>query len=183
MEKKKSIRFLTEGGVMIALASILSMIKVYEAPFGGSVTAGSMIPIIIVALRWGTLRGLFVGIIYGILQAVIDPYVVHPVQFLLDYPIAFGVLGIAGLFRFSITKTSKSNTFEYLSITLGVFIAVVGRLISHVLSGVVFFSEYAGEQNPWIYSILYNGGYLSIELLLSLIIIIVLWKPLKKEII
>ena len=80
-------------------------------------------------------------------------------------------------------KKVGSSKLEYVSVALGVFVAVLGRMIAHVLSGVVFFSEYAGDQNPWLYSILYNGGYLSIELIVSLIIIILLWKPLRKEII
>ncbi|MGF7057276.1 energy-coupled thiamine transporter ThiT [Brassicibacter mesophilus] len=182
MNNKNNVRFLTESGVMIALASILSMIKVYEAPFGGSVTAGSMIPIIIIALRWGTLRGLFAGLVYGIIQAIIDPYIVHPVQFFLDYPVAFSVLGVAGLFRYFVIKKAGSGKLEYVSVVLGVFVAVLGRMIAHVLSGVVFFKEFAGDQNPWIYSILYNGGYLSIELIVSIIIILLLWKTLRKEI-
>ena len=183
MEKSKRIKALTEGGVMIALATILSIIKVYEAPFGGSVTAGSMIPIIIIALRWGTMRGIFVGVVYGIIQSIIDPYIVHPLQFLLDYPIAFGLLGLAGIFKHFIAKKSLSPKVEYLLVSVGVFIAMLGRLISHILSGVVFFSEYAGELNPWVYSLLYNGSYLGIELIITILIVLLLWKPIKRKII
>ena len=179
MENNKKVKILVEGGIMIALASILSFIKIYNAPFGGSVTAGSMIPIIIFALRWGTFPGIFVGVVYGILQSILEPYVVHPFQFLLDYPVAFGSLGLAGLSRF-ITKKSIQSGVEYFVLGLGVLLSIAGRFISHLLSGVIFFKEYAGEMNPWIYSSLYNGGYLLIELLISLLIIIILWKPLKK---
>ncbi len=182
MNQKKNLRFLVEGGIMIALATILSLTKIYEAPFGGSVTAGSMIPIIIIALRWGTLRGLFVGVVYGILQSIIDPYIVHPVQFLLDYPIAFGLLGLAGISK-DIRKTDLnkiSSGSEYALVIIGVLLGILGRFFGHLLAGVVFFAEYAGDLNPWWYSTLYNGSYLGIEFIISVFIIVLLWRPLKR---
>jgi len=181
-KKNEKVRFIAESGVMIALATILSIIKIYEAPFGGSVTAGSMIPLILVGMRWGVLPGVLVGLVYGILQAVLEPYIVHPVQFLLDYPVAFGMLGLSGLYR-SIKKHKPcSKLMEYIGVLLGIFLAIFGRFTCHVLAGVVFFSDNAGDINSWIYSLGYNGSYLSMELLISVIVIVMIWKPIRREI-
>lgn len=179
--KKEKVRFLAESGIMIALATVLSMIKVYEAPFGGSVTAGSMIPIILIGIRWGTLPGILVGLVYGILQAVLDPYIVHPIQFLLDYPIAFSLLGLSGLYKNIKDIKPESKVMEYIGAVVGVVLAIFGRFISHVLSGVVFFSENAKDLDSWSYSMKYNGAYLGIELLVSIIIIMLIWKPIRRE--
>jgi len=177
MKKEWNVRMLTEGGMMIALATILSYIKVYESPNGGSVTAGSMIPIILFAIRWGLTPGLFVGATYGILQFILKPYFYHPVQFILDYPLAFGLLGLAGI-AYHMNKNSLKGYFK---IALAVFVAIMGRMASHVLAGVIFFAEYAGDQNVWIYSITYNLTYLVPEFIITCLVIWVIWKPLQKS--
>lgn len=179
MEKRWNVRMLAEGGMMIALATVLSYIKVYEAPMGGSVTAGSMIPIILFAIRWGVMPGLAIGSTYGILQFILKPYFYHPIQFVLDYPMAFGLLGLAGIAYYIKDKNSVKG---YLNGFLAVFVGILGRMISHVLSGVIFFAEYAGDKNPWIYSIEYNAYYLVPELIISCIVIAIVWKPLQKAI-
>ena len=184
MEKSKnSVRFLTEASIMIALATVLSMIKVFKMPQGGSITAGSMIPIILIALRWGTLRGILVGLAYGVLQSIVEPYVVHPVQYILDYPLAFGLLGLAGLGKeLALKLNAKKDSFkEYIFIITGIFLGILGRFISHVLAGVVFFSENAESLDSWTYSMGYNGSYLGVELLISILIIILIWGPLKRH--
>jgi len=177
--KKWNVRMLAEGGMMIALATILSYIKVYEAPMGGSVTAGSMIPIILFAIRWGLAPGLAVGGAYGVLQFILKPYFYHPVQFVLDYPLAFGLLGLAGIVHYFKDKDSLKG---FINVFLAIFMGIFGRMVSHVLSGVVFFAEYAGDKNPWIYSIQYNAYYLVPELIVSCIVIAIIWKPLQKAI-
>lgn len=178
MKKKWSIQMLAEGGVLIALSVILSYITVYKAPNGGSVTAGSMIPIMLFAIRWGVGPGLIVGGTYGILDFLLKPQFYHPIQFILDYPLAFGLLGFAGLGYIYINKDDKG----YFNLILGVILAVVGRMISHVISGAVFFAEYAGDKNPWIYSILYNATYLVPELIISILILVFIWKPIRKTV-
>lgn len=174
MGKKLSVRMLTEGGMMLALAVLLNQFKIYQAPNGGSVSAGSMIPIMLFALRWGIGPGLVVGGTYGLLDFIFKPYFYHPLQFVLDYILAYGLLGLAGI------AYDKDNDKSTSSMVIGVIIAIGGRMISHVLSGVVFFAEYAGDQNPWIYSILYNATYLVPELIISLVVLLLIWKPLKK---
>ena len=140
----------------------------------GSVSAGSMIPLLIFAIRWGTLPGVLLGGLYGILDFLLKPHFYHPVQFLLDYPVAFGLIGLAGLAKMDDSKTLN------LGIIVGVGVAMLGRLVAHTASGAVFFAEYAGGQNPWLYSIGYNATYLIPEFIISSIILVIIWNPLKK---
>lgn len=178
MENRNKTRMMTEGGMMIALSTLLSYIKVYQAPNGGSVTAGSMIPLLLFAIRWGVGPGIMVGSVYGILDFILKPYFYHWAQFLLDYPLAYGVLGLAGIGY--IMNNNNDDSKEYFRLVLGVGLAIGGRMLSHVLSGVIFFAEYAGDQNPWIYSIGYNATYLIPELIISIVVLILIWKPLKR---
>lgn len=171
--KKTSTRMLTEAGLMIAAAQILSYVKIFEAPFGGSVTAGSMIPIIVFSLRWGVKSGLLAGTAYGVLQFLLGGtiYSYHIVSILFDYLVAFGLLGLAGLFR-----TTMKGVF------MGTLLGISGRFISHVIAGVVVWASYAPEgMNPLVYSVLYNGAYLLPELIITLVIVGVLYKPLIKD--
>lgn len=176
MKKKMNIRMLTEGGIMIALSALLSNIIIYQAPNGGSVSAGSMVPILLFSIRWGVLPGMFVGGLYGVLDFLLKPYFYHPVQFLLDYPVAYLLLGLAG-FGYIYKNRERGN--QNIRIIVGVALGIFGRLMSHVLSGVVFFAEYADAQNPWIYSIIYNATYLIPEFFISIVILLLIWKPLK----
>lgn len=172
--RKTSTRMLAEAGLLLALAQILSYVKVYEAPFGGSVTAGSMIPIILFALRWGAGWGVVVGAVYGVMQFFLggEIYSYHIVSILFDYLVAFGMLGLAGLF-----KGTMKGVFA------GTFIGIFGRFICHIISGVIVWASYAPEgMNPWIYSVLYNGSYLLPEFILSMLILWFLYKPLIKNI-
>ncbi|MBC8590463.1 energy-coupled thiamine transporter ThiT [Wansuia hejianensis] len=179
MNKKNSIKMLTEGGMMIALSILLGRIKLYEAPMGGSVTAGSMIPLMLFAIRWGIIPGIAVGATYGLLDFMLKPQFYHPIQFILDYPMAFGLLGLAGLGYFTKNYDAKG----YFNLILGIILGIGGRMISHVLSGVVFFAEYAGDKNPWIYSIQYNAYYLIPELIISIVVLALIWKPIKRTIV
>ena len=152
---KLSTRILVLISVTVALSTILGSISLYRLPQGGSITPGSMVPLLLLAFIYGPEVGFVGGLVYGILNLITGPYIVHPMQVLLDYPLPFMLLGIAGSFK---------NT--YLGCTTAVFL----RFTAHVLSGVIFFAEYAGNQSPWIYSIVYNGSYLLPELLITLLI-------------
>mgnify|MGYP001071329764 CR=1 FL=1 len=154
-------KIIAEIVVFVALASALSYIKIFSLPQGGSVTAGSMIPILWLALRRGAKVGLFAAAVYGCVQLVIEPFIFHPAQVLLDYPIAFGMLGLAGFF--------KNRPF------LGVNVGIPGRFLAHFISGVVFFADYAPEgMHPVVYSAIYNGSYLLPELVISVYIVYLL---------
>ncbi len=149
---------LAYGAMAISAAFILSFIKIVEFPNGGSITVASMLPIFIYAYIAGPRAGILAGLCYGILQYIQEPYFVHWAQLLLDYPIAFAFLGTAGLFR------DKQ--------WLGAFVGSMGRFLCHFLSGVVFFSEYAGEQNVFLYSFSYNISYILPDLIICLAILL-----------
>lgn len=150
------------GGMCIALAFVLSYIRLYRMPQGGSITPGSMLPIILYSIIFGPITGITAGVAYGFLQFFQDGGAVHWAQLLLDYPLAFGFLGIAGIIPRNFNITTR--------IISGTILAVLGRSIMHVLSGAIFFAEYAGDKNPWIYSIVYNVSFLSVETVLTIII-------------
>ncbi len=145
----------------IALAMVTSYIKIWEMPMGGSVTLLSMLFICLIGYWFGPKYGLTAGAAFGILQFVIDPYMLSIPQVLFDYPLAFGALGLSGFFR------SKKYGLQ-----VGYVVGVLGRFVFSTLSGVIFFASYAPEgMNPWVYSSLYQGTYLGAEGLLTLVII------------
>jgi thiamine transporter len=162
---KIETKILGETIVFIALAGVLYAIPFFQLPQGGRVTLASMVPIFFVALRRGPKVGIVAGIAFGFVALVLDSFafVVNPVQVALDYPLAFGALGLAGFFR-------KSPV-------LGVIVGVAGRFVCHFISGLVFFAMYApAGEAPAIYSAVYNGSFLSIELVMSAVIIFILEK-------
>lgn len=177
MNKNWTVKMLVEGGLCIALSFVLGYIKLFSMPQGGSVTAGEMIPIIIFALRHGSLPGIVVGALYGFVQMLFGGSIFHPVQAILDYPVAFGVLGLAGLFSSEFEKTKK-----ILPVIKGASLGIVLRMIAHTLTGAIFFASYAPEgQNPWAYSIIYNASYLVVEFAITIVIIYLLRNVITKD--
>ncbi|HXL03879.1 MAG TPA: energy-coupled thiamine transporter ThiT [Bacillota bacterium] len=151
---------LTEIGVTVALSMILSMISIYRMPQGGSISL-EMLPIFYVALRSGGGVGIMTGLTFGLLKLLLGPFVVHPLQLILDYPLAFAFLGLAGFFR----------RYQVLGIILG----GLGRFAMHVISGAVFFATYAPEgTNVWVYSATYNASYMVPELIISIVVMLIL---------
>ena len=152
---------LVYSAVGIALAMITSYIKLWEMPMGGSVTLLSMLFICLIGYWFGPRYGLLAGAAFGILQFAVDPYMLSLPQVALDYPLAFGALGLSGFFR-----------NQKYGLQIGYIVGVLGRFIFSTLSGVVFFAAYAPEgMNPWVYSSLYQGGYLGTEAVVTLIVI------------
>ena len=161
-------RVLTEAALAVALSFVLGFIVLFKMPYGGSVSL-EMIPIILLALRQGWKVGVVAGAVYGLLDLAIDPYVVHPVQFILDYPLAFGALGLAGLFKPTVQGA-----------VLGTTVAILVRFACHFLSGVVFFASVAPEGwNLYLYSAAYNAAYLAPSLGIALVVMVVLLKALE----
>jgi len=174
--KRNQVRIMTEIGMAVALAVIFNFIPLWRMPQGGSVSL-EMLPILIIALRWGVGPGMMAGVVYGLLQLALGPFIVHPAQLVLDYPLAYMLVGLAGIFSNKINLKTKVSTYGWL--LLAVLTGGLVRFISHFLSGVIFFAQYAPEgQNPWVYSAIYNISYLLPALLLSYIIIIPLVKNL-----
>ena len=131
----------------------LSYIKLWDMPAGGSVTLVSLLPLMLYSYIFGAKKGVFVGFVYGVLQAVQDPWLIHPAQFLLDYPIAFSAVGLAGLTR----KLPIPKKLPQVKFALGAILAGCMRFICHVLSGALAFEAYAEGQNVWAYSLVYNS--------------------------
>ncbi|MFW6410130.1 MAG: energy-coupled thiamine transporter ThiT, partial [Halanaerobiales bacterium] len=147
----------------------------WRMPQGGSISL-EMLPILLVALRWGGKPGLMAGLVYGLVQLMFNPYIVHPVQLLMDYPIPYMMLGVAGFF--TITK-NQGREINYVKVSLALITAVFLRFVVHVLSGVIFFSSYAPEgQNVWVYSIVYNGTVMIPSLILCYVVLVLILKRL-----
>jgi len=164
----RDTRVLTEAALAIALAFVLGLIKVFQMPFGGSISL-EMIPLILLALRQGPVVGVVTGAAYGLLNLAVGPVVVHPVQVLFDYPLAFGALGLAGFFRPTVRGA-----------VIGATVAVLARFVCHFVSGVVFFASYAPEGwNPYVYSGAYNAAYLIPSLVIALVVVVVLLRALE----
>lgn len=165
--KRSNTWMLAEAGIVIALFLILKQVRVFEMPMGGSITAGSMVPLLVFAFRWGGVKGIFACAVAGILDFILGAkYSFHPVSLLFDYPIAYGMLGLAGFFGKKVAGMLS-----------GTVIGIFGRFLCHVLSGVVVFASYAPEgQSPLLYSILYNGAYLLPECIISFILVALIVK-------
>jgi len=155
-EPFKNPKVLSEIAIFTALATVLSTITIYVLPQGGSITLASMVPIIWLSLRRGPKVGLVTSILYGAIQFALLPYAIDPVQVLLDYFLAFGVLGLVGFFP------------KYP--TLGAAVGVSLRFVMSFISGVVYWAPvYAPNIDPYIYSAAYNGSYLLPELIITVI--------------
>lgn len=165
--KIKKIKFtpklIAMVGLAVALSTVLGILKIYKMPQGGSVTLGSMVPVLLMGIFYGPEVGFLTGFLVGILNLFIDPYILHPVQVLFDYPLPYMALGLSGYF--------KNNKY------VGTVVGILGRYIFHILSGVIFFASYAGNQNPLIYSAVYNITYLGPDALVCFIIMSIL--PIK----
>ncbi|MDD3413212.1 MAG: energy-coupled thiamine transporter ThiT [Lachnospiraceae bacterium] len=167
IERKKTPKMSTKSLVYcsaaMALATVTSFIKFGSLPFGGSITLFSMFFVCFIGYLYGPTIGITTGIAYGLLQLVVEPYIFHPLQVILDYPLAFGCLGLSGFFM------SKKH-----GLAIGYVVAVIGRYLCHVVSGYLFFAEYAPENmNPFVYTLYYNATYLVPELILTLILLFI----------
>ncbi|MGH3089115.1 MAG: energy-coupled thiamine transporter ThiT, partial [Rubrobacteraceae bacterium] len=168
MNPFKDTRVLTEAALAIALAFVLGLIKIFQMPFGGSISL-EMVPLILLALRQGPWVGMVAGAAYGMLNLIMNPVVLHPVQVLFDYPLPFAALGLAGFFSPTVRGA-----------VIGTIVAVLARFACHFVSGVVFFASYAPEGwNPYVYSGAYNAAYLAPSLVIALVAGIALLKALE----
>lgn len=165
--KKFSAKQLAFSAMAIALATVASMIKLIHLPMGGSVTLLSMFFVTLIGYWYGLGAGLTTGVAYGILQLVIDPYIISVPQMLVDYVFAFGTLGLAGLFW--------KNKKKY-GIILCYIAGILGRYIFAVISGWIFFGMYAsdyGFSSPVVYSLAYNGAYIFLEAGITIVILLI----------
>lgn len=163
MKQYFSVKGLAVCGVCIAVAFVLSFVKLFSAPLGGSVTLCSMFFICVIGYFYGWKYSLTAALAYGILQFVQKPEIYAPLQVVIDYGCAFTALGLSGFFK------GRKN-----GLIIGFLAGVTGRFIFSALSGYVFFAEYAPEGwNPLIYSICYNASYIYIEAAMTLVILVI----------
>lgn len=166
--RKLTVKQLTFCAVTIALGTVLSNIKIFDFPTGGSITLLSMLVICLPGYWFGVGAGILTGVAYGILQMLVDPYILYPMQLVIDYLLAFGALGLSGLF-----SNSKNGLLK------GYTAGILGRYVFAVLSGWIFFGIYAWEGwNPIAYSLVYNAIYIFAEGIIT--ILILLLPPVKK---
>ncbi|HML01783.1 MAG TPA: energy-coupled thiamine transporter ThiT [Candidatus Bathyarchaeia archaeon] len=163
-----STKILAEIIVFVSMAGALALVSrfYFEMPQGGTINLG-MVPIFWLALRRGPKIGIFAGAVLGVVDLAIEPFVVNPIQFILDYPLAFACLGLAGFFR----------NIRAVGPVVGVVVGGAGRFISHFVSGVVYFASYTppGLSPVW-YSIIYNGTYMVPSITICAVVIGILQK-------
>ena len=159
-----TVQSLTYSAVAITMSVVLSQFKLMRLPQGGSVTPFSMLFIILIGYWFGTLPGVLAGISLGLIKLILGPYVVHPLQILLDYPSAFGALGLSGLFQ----KNEHNGLF------FGLFSGTFARFIFAFLSGYIFFAMYTPEGwHPVTYAIVYNISYIGVETFLTALLLMI----------
>jgi len=159
--KKTDTKAMVTSAVLVALSIALNQIILFRMPQGGSITAFSMLPIVVCAYLFGVRRGMMAGMCVGLIDLIFNPYVIHPIQMLLDYPLAFGALAFAGLMR--------TRKFGLIS---GYIVGLLSRYFCSVLSGIIFFGQYAPEGfNAFTWSIYYNISYLGVEGALTVIVL------------
>ena len=177
---RKYIEKLAMTAIMIALAFVLSYVQIWKMPFGGSVTLFSMLPIFFISIKYGIGWGLGASFIYAwlqIIQGEVFGWGLTPTMLIgslmLDYIVAFTVLGLAGLFR-------KKGTA---GIIIGSVSVCILRFLSHLISGVVLWANYEkfvafGREwvnHPWLYSLCYNGAYMLPETVFTVVGVILIF--------
>ena len=180
-KKKTNLLKLTECAIMLALATVLSFIKIIQMPMGGSVTLCSMLPIMLIGIKHGNITGCAVGFMYALLQLLMDLpggnvfYVgmsagVVIVIALFDYIVPFTFLGFAGMFR-----KIKCDKIPMLGAYIGVVLVVVIRFLCHFITGFTVWGQWAPEgMSKYYYSLVYNGTYLLPELGITLLVAVIL---------
>ena len=178
-KKKWTAKMIAFGALSIALSFVLSCVRLYRMPTGGSVTPGSMLPLMLFSVSFGVGPGLVAGLAYGLLQYLQGGWWLNVWQFLLDYLLAFAALGLAGIAH------NKKDQWLYLSIP----IAALGRAVCAILAGVMWVADTPLEEltigtmqfnSPVMYSIVYNGAYLIPDTLICLLLAFLIAKPLVK---
>ena len=165
---KNNVLWICESAIMIAAATVLSIFAIIKMPFGGDVTACSMLPIILIAYRYGLKKGLFVGVIHGLIQMLLGfnnlsyatTLSAGITIVLFDYLLAFGVLGFSALFR--------KNNNQITAISFGTVVACFLRYICHVISGCTVWAGVSIPTNEgFIYSLVYNAAYMIPETIVT----------------
>ena len=180
---RENILRISTGGVCLALAFVLSQLKLFEMPMGGTVTPASTLPIIVYGVAFGPVWGFVIAFIFSLLQ-LIGGWLVTPFQVILDYTIGYTALGFAG---FAALKADSRNKISdalgrfratsVIKILVFTAIAYIVRWLGSVASGVIFYSEYAadaGYDSALVYSMVYNGSFLMADLAILAVVLVIL---------
>lgn len=179
MKDRRKLQRLCECAMLVALATVLSFVKLYEAPLGGAVTLFSMVPILICGFVYGIRAGFAAAFVYSLMQLILGigtiAYVPDPfgvvICILLDYLLPFTILGVAGFFK-------KLRINLYVKVTLGSLVALLLRFTSHFVGGAWIWyqitkdgawNDYVFRYGKWAYSLIYNAWYMVPEIILCLI--------------
>lgn len=159
--KKIDLKILLVSSILIALSIVLSQITLFRMPQGGSITAFSMLPVVICGYLYGPRIGVMSGICVGLLNLVISPFIIHPLQLFFDYPFAFGALGFSGFLA-----------HKKYGLIKGYLLGISSRYFFSVMSGVLFFASYTPDNfNPLSWSLFYNITYIGVEGCITLILL------------
>ena len=165
-QRKWSTRMVSTGAICMALSSVLSMIRLFKMPLGGSITPGAMLPLLLFAYIYGARPGVILGALFGVLKFLLDGGEfawAGLLPNLLDYPIAYALLGLCGLF--------KPEKASQKTLMLGVIVGCAGRFIASFLSGWIFYGSYAPEGwSPLWYAISYNGTYMGVNCIICILL-------------
>ncbi|WP_027726094.1 energy-coupled thiamine transporter ThiT [Tuberibacillus calidus] len=176
--QREKTMVLVEGAIVIAISAILNLIQ-FKGPWaaGGGISL-EMVPLIVYALRRGFVWGIFAGFIYGFVNFIEGPYYLNPIQYLLDYGLAFLLVGFAGLI---VIKDSDSRSVMFWKAGLATVISMVLKFLSHYVSGIVFYGSNAPAGQPVaLYSLIYNGSYVGPSMIFDLIVMILLASAIPK---
>lgn len=171
--KPMDTRTITYAAVCVALSFALSYVRLFKMPMGGSITFASMLPLMLFAFMFGSRKGVAVGVIYGLLQAIQDPWIIHPAQFALDYLVAFGGIGLTGCMRE--VGALKGNMRAQFAV--GAVIACFVRFLAHYFAGVFAFGaaglDYVKYGSAFASAYFYSFVYQCLYLIPELAIVIV----------
>ncbi|WP_169713787.1 energy-coupled thiamine transporter ThiT [Paludifilum halophilum] len=174
--QRQRLQTLIEIAVMAAVAGVLSALTPLKAWwfYGGSISL-AMVPIVVISFRRGWKAGVFCGFLVGLINYLLEPFIVHPVQVVLDYPVAYAALGVAGAVSLRDTGKAGEAGVNILRISAAVALAGLFRLAAHFISGVIWFAAYAPEGlSPVLYSFLYNASYILPDTFVSIAVMAVL---------
>ena len=176
-KKRYDAKRIALAGITLGLSFALSFVKVSPVTSGGSVTLASMVPLLIYAYFYGVRDGLLVGVCFGLLNFISGPWILTPLTFLLDYPLAYGSIALMGLGK----KIAQNPVAQ---VAIGVLLVYALRFLFHFLSGAIYFMENSiwvefpdwALQGPFIYSFIYQCLYLPLDMIISLTVLLVLSK-------
>ncbi len=173
---KKRLLMMVEIAIFAAIGLVLDQFSFKLWAQGGSISF-VMVPIILMAIRWGLSAGLVTGLLIGVMQMMFGAFIVHWLQAILDYGFAFTVVGLAAIVRKPLLLATQALNKKKMTfyIVLGALIGGVLRFISHLLAGVIFFKEYAGDDNVWAYSIIYNGSFMLPATIVTAVVAVLLF--------